>query len=296
VIPGGFFRSLATVVIAEIVMIAVSIPIVWVQRGRSDGLEKLVFLVLAFPFASTLLRRSDAFTFRESILIQLSTFVAISWVYAYAVHLPVEVTVAACCLIVGMLLGLSKTSRNPIKLQRRPWLLLSIFVGLGFGVAAGLTAGDSWIGLRVLAATLICVPIGVTAGARVGSRVHVWLATLRIVWQTALRMGPALGGFIAGYVGLTLVYAALYGMLYSTDHAAFSGLPASPEMLDFYYFSLVTAATVGFGDIQPKSGTAKLLTCSEILLGLGWTLVVFSILLHVVTSHLNKRPPKPAGP
>jgi voltage-gated potassium channel len=37
-----------------------------------------------------------------------------------------------------------------------------------------------------------------------------------------------------------------------------------PESL---YFSLVTLSTVGYGDIQPHTGFARLITATEILLG-----------------------------
>jgi hypothetical protein len=41
--------------------------------------------------------------------------------------------------------------------------------------------------------------------------------------------------------------------------------------------SLITVATVGYGDIVPKSNAAKLLVMSEILIGIAHSVLFFSI-------------------
>lgn len=43
------------------------------------------------------------------------------------------------------------------------------------------------------------------------------------------------------------------------------------------YFSVVTIATVGYGDITPKSGPSRLLVSLEIVIGVAFTIVLFSI-------------------
>jgi hypothetical protein len=48
---------------------------------------------------------------------------------------------------------------------------------------------------------------------------------------------------------------------------------------NFVYFSTVTAATVGYGDITPKTKTAKMLVTLEILLGGTLVLVYLSLVL-----------------
>jgi hypothetical protein len=49
-------------------------------------------------------------------------------------------------------------------------------------------------------------------------------------------------------------------------------------MPTFMYFSLVTATTIGYGDIVPKSALAKSLAGLQSITALGWTLVVFAVL------------------
>jgi hypothetical protein len=57
--------------------------------------------------------------------------------------------------------------------------------------------------------------------------------------------------------------------------------------IDSIYFSFTTLATVGYGDIHPKSDWAKFLVITEMLVGLIYTLVLFAIVSAYVTkSHL----------
>jgi voltage-gated potassium channel len=52
------------------------------------------------------------------------------------------------------------------------------------------------------------------------------------------------------------------------------------------YFSIVTMATVGYGDIVPKTIVAKVLVLTEILLGVGYSIFFFSI----ISSFMRERP------
>jgi voltage-gated potassium channel len=44
------------------------------------------------------------------------------------------------------------------------------------------------------------------------------------------------------------------------------------------YFSIVTIATVGYGDIQPASVWARLRASAEILIGVAYTVFFFSVI------------------
>lgn len=47
---------------------------------------------------------------------------------------------------------------------------------------------------------------------------------------------------------------------------------------DALYFSVVTAATVGYGDIAPVAGIARVLVIVEILMSFGYAVFIFSAL------------------
>jgi hypothetical protein len=79
----------------------------------------------------------------------------------------------------------------------------------------------------------------------------------------------------------TVAYAAMYCALDTTfgDAGAFVNVPHTPEkFLHLLYFSIVTIATVGYGDIIPRVDClpARMLTASEIIAG-------FAMLVLLVT-------------
>lgn len=78
--------------------------------------------------------------------------------------------------------------------------------------------------------------------------------------------------FLIGFVFLSIVgYAAIY--LATSHWKPYSFDVPIGDYLDSVYFSAVTFATVGFGDIKPVSTIARLLVVSEIAVSFG-TLVV----------------------
>lgn len=56
-----------------------------------------------------------------------------------------------------------------------------------------------------------------------------------------------------------------------------------PKLIDCFYFSLITIGTVGYGDIHPVSGIAKLVVCSEVVSG-------YFFLVIAISSALNRAP------
>ena len=94
---------------------------------------------------------------------------------------------------------------------------------------------------------------------------------------------------IAGYFMIVFDFALFYLIISKSDNAAFN-VP-----LDFasaFYFSMVTMATVGYGDIVPVDASTRLLVCLEIVLGLGFTVLLFAMLANIVVkprSPLNHR-------
>jgi voltage-gated potassium channel len=72
------------------------------------------------------------------------------------------------------------------------------------------------------------------------------------------------------------MFSVIYLLISKTDTHAFT--PTIESLGTAAYFSIVTIATVGYGDIQPASGWARLLACAEILIGVAYTVFFFSVI------------------
>src|SRR5205814_860390 len=84
-------------------------------------------------------------------------------------------------------------------------------------------------------------------------------------------------------IGLSCVYvifffAIKYCILYfklGHDHFYFSN-DVSPDLIDFFYFTITTIATVGFGDIIPLSTLAKFTVSFEVITGVSFLIFIIS--------------------
>jgi len=91
-------------------------------------------------------------------------------------------------------------------------------------------------------------------------------------------------GFIKDYfLLLFLIYISfggLYTGIYHIDNTQFNGVCKGTYWLDMFYFSAVTMATVGFGDISPADWIPKLLVTLQIIfsfLGIFGIISIISI-------------------
>jgi len=100
---------------------------------------------------------------------------------------------------------------------------------------------------------------------------------------------------LAGYLTLALLWGTLYILVARLTPDAFAFLnPRDGGMAGFtaLYFSVVTLTTVGFGDITPVSGVARMLAMMEAMTGTLYIAVFISRLVAVYTSTR----PEAAGP
>jgi voltage-gated potassium channel len=97
-------------------------------------------------------------------------------------------------------------------------------------------------------------------------------------------MAVPLGTFVCGYIAIIIIFTGFYGALNQIAPGAFKGFSDDANFLEILYFSIVTATTVGYGDISPASGAARCLVGLQAILCLGWVVVVFVAL----TAHENK--------
>lgn len=94
--------------------------------------------------------------------------------------------------------------------------------------------------------------------------------------------------FVWLMVVLVLGYAGVYSGLHTLHTGAFRGLDGTWAPLNFLYFSVVTVATVGYGDIVPATILSRLVTASEVVA--GFSLVVFFATAFTLTLEPDKYP------
>jgi hypothetical protein len=204
----------------------------------------------------------------------------------------------------GMLVGLMTavpyaTLDHPRVENRRYWLRTALWYAGVFGLAGlpeWVFGGRSTVRLQKLASMSVCAPVGLWIGLVTGSRVREWLVVLKRVFDFVWSLGRPVGAFIFGYAVIVFAYGEVYAALWKLDKAgALSGVSPSPSIGEFLYFSLVTAATVGYGDIAPRSGWARLTASMEITMSLGWTIVVFAAIMSVFADQAKKGKPRTDG-
>ena len=103
-------------------------------------------------------------------------------------------------------------------------------------------------------------------------------------------------GSICVYLSLGFFWTFLYAILASYDPKSFGGIsPAGPSdyiehVLELRYFSFVTLATLGYGDIVPRSLAARTFATLEAIVGQFYIAILVARLvgLHIIHSMEEK--------
>jgi Ion channel len=102
------------------------------------------------------------------------------------------------------------------------------------------------------------------------SLVGLLIVTLWMVYQEGPVTGHRIRGAIAAYLLLAVLFANAYGLINYLIPGAFNIPPVqyqTEQVEAFYYFSVVTLTTVGFGDITAVSPIARSFVMLEALIG-----------------------------
>ena len=106
--------------------------------------------------------------------------------------------------------------------------------------------------------------------------------------------------FLTFYSVLVIVFAALYRILSSISSVpdfVVAGQPREISFVESLYFSVITMATVGYGDITPLSDLARLVAAVQVVVGILLLLFGFSEILSYTRDrgrrsyHRQERPP-----
>lgn len=129
----------------------------------------------------------------------------------------------------------------------------------------------------IILAVLIATNLAWWLGEWMRPRLQVLTGVFRILQQ----MWEALLAFVLGYAAPVFIFACFYAAAWQRHRlTAFQGINLNmanhPGFGDFLYFSVVTMATLGYGDVIPSDGLTRTLACIEVVIGVGWVTVVLS--------------------
>lgn len=100
----------------------------------------------------------------------------------------------------------------------------------------------------------------------------------RLRFQSSISMRTVMGALCI-YLFIGLFFAVAYGAVDVADDAAFFAQTHAPSGMDFVYFSFITQATVGYGDLSPATDVGKMLAVTEALLGQVYLVTIVAVLV-----------------
>ena len=175
-------------------------------------------------------------------------------------------------------------------------LVVGLVAGLGTGLAFGLGAGLAF-GLGTGLAFVLGAGLGAGLAFVLGERIGVLLRSgLREgftdfpnLWPYLRLMGRPLLGYMLGYVALIVWFASVYASLYGwIGRIAFS-ISFTPHFGDFLFFAITIFPPIGaYSDLKPLAPWAQGVVAGELIVGVGYTTVVFAAILAYRTPAFGK--------
>lgn len=156
------------------------------------------------------------------------------------------------------------------------WLvsLASSLVGM-----APLTERSARLALHAETATLVPLLALISTGM------------LRFVYRRRRFTSDSVFATIAVYLLIALLFARLYLWLIAGNPQSFNlPVPAAERTqqllhIDLFYYSLITQASVGYGDILPVSETARMLAVMQAIVGQFYMAVVVAVFVGMYAAH-----------
>ena len=117
-----------------------------------------------------------------------------------------------------------------------------------------------------------------------------WIAARNVFLLHKADLNSLAGAFCV-YLLIGLIWALLYKLLLLFDLAAFSGNITAQEQEQFpdlLYFSFVTLASLGYGDVTPIGGLVRTFAYLEAVIGQFYLAVMVASLVSAYSAHRTK--------
>jgi voltage-gated potassium channel len=124
---------------------------------------------------------------------------------------------------------------------------------------------------------------------------------LMFVFRSRRLTADGLFATVASYLLISFIFAQVYLLVLGWAPDSFQlPVPAdqrTPQALqsDMVYFSLITLATVGYGDILPKADITRTLAVIEAVIGQFYVAVIVAVFVGMYASQSREPPDRPAG-
>ncbi len=119
---------------------------------------------------------------------------------------------------------------------------------------------------------------------------HALYNVMSYVWHERNRVShDVIFAAVSSYLLLGLVWAYFYEFIEMANPGSFKGGHGVMEKDDFFYFSFVTLATEGYGDIVPLTRTGRSLAIVEALAGQLFLTILIARLIGVYVTQYERR-------
>jgi voltage-gated potassium channel len=169
------------------------------------------------------------------------------------------------------------------------WFGLAIQAGVLLFVlrTAGVRRPVLTIAQVLTAVALVVGTVGVFTAGATGDRVSEVVSLLLVVAAPpaiVIRVshqstvdGVVIGGAVCLYLLAGLFFAVSYSLMDGLTGGQFFVQEATPSHVDFTYFSFVTLATVGYGDLTPAGDMGRITAITEALMGQLYLVTVVAL-------------------
>ncbi len=131
--------------------------------------------------------------------------------------------------------------------------------------------------------TSLAVAVAYAPGTFLGFWMKPRLEVFRALLRYLSNMWVPLSTFGLGYLGLSVLFASLYGAAWRADSTLFTGLSSNASFKEFFYFSIQTLQAAPPEHVRAAGDITRLLTLLEPVCGVIWTTVG----LGLVVAHLQ---------
>ena len=120
------------------------------------------------------------------------------------------------------------------------------------------------------------------------------IVNLWLVYQRGPVTGHRIRGAVAAYLLIGVLFGRIYALITYLNPSAFSVSPSLEKILpttsmqSFYYFSISTLTTAGFGDITPIAAWARSAVMVESLVGQLYPAVLIARLVGLAVAYRAK--------